>query len=123
MSKVENNYVQAWISDDLLYMVYKKGAIIGLDAAKEIVKLRMSLSAGKAYNVICYYNNIEVVSTEAKKYLAAKESCQEVKKVAFIVNSLFTKHVGNAFISFNKPPVPVKLFVNEKEGIDWLKNG
>lgn len=120
MVAVENDHVKIWIQDDILYSVYKNGALIGLEAAKENVNLRMSVSAGKAYNIICYYNKAQTFTAEARAYFASPEACLEMKKVAFIVNSVFSKYMGNAFISFNKPPVPVKLFTSEADAKKWF---
>lgn len=122
-NKSENDFVQAYIKDEFLYVIYKKEAIIGLEAAKQIVELRMSVSAGKDYNLICYFNNIKAVTNEAKEYFASKEACKEIKKAAFIVNSVFIKYLGNAFIVFNKPAVPVRIFNNEDDAKQWLREG
>ena len=39
----------------------------------------------------------------------------------FVVKNVAQKLMGNAYITFNKPITPTKIFTNEDEAVKWLK--
>lgn len=118
---IENNVIKLWLEDDVIHLVYKRDCIISLDAAKEIVRMRLEYQKGLSYKGIAFISLIKTVTPEARQYLA-KEGSNGVTKVALIVSSSFTTILGNLFVSINKPLVPTKLFSTKEEGMKWLKN-
>jgi hypothetical protein len=54
-------------------------------------------------------------------YLGSDEVSKFCSVVALIAPTLTSRVLGNFFLGLNKPPIPVKLFQTEKEGLDWLK--
>jgi hypothetical protein len=119
-SAVENNYVKFWIEDEMVHGFYKKGCILSLKAAKEIVEARLKLQKGKTYKGLIYVTHIKVMGDDAKKFLA-KEGCEGIEKAALVSSSAFMAMLGNVFISFNKPIIPTKLFFNKEDEMKWLK--
>jgi hypothetical protein len=117
---VETEYYKIWIAEDIVHVFYKKGAIIGLKTAKELVKARLKLQNGKIYNGIGYINDAALLNKETKEYLASAGS-EGVNKIALIAHSPIAILVGNLFILINKPPKPIKLFKNKEDAIKWLK--
>jgi hypothetical protein len=117
---IENDHVRIWLENEIVHVLYKKGAIIGLKMAKEIVALRLELQKGNSYDAIAYINDVATVSPDARSYLAL-EGSQGVKKVALITNSSISTLLGNIFIQINKPPRPTRLFKNKEAALKWLK--
>lgn len=118
---VENDYVTLWIEDDILVILYKKDSVIGLDAAKEIMALIKNFTHGVPHLVLSYNKNIKTISKEAREFFATKEGCEGIIKGAIVVDSGFSKIIGNLFLSVNKPVVEGKLFSNREEAVEWLK--
>jgi hypothetical protein len=119
---VENVYIRFWIEDGILFGFYKKDCIIGLEAAKEIVALRKTMTRGVAYPSVAYINFIKVVTKEARKYFA-EETTGQLVKLALITDSGFSKILGNIFLTLDNPVMPTRLFTNKEEAILWVKKG
>ena len=119
---VENQHVQIWLEDGIVHGIYKKNCIITLEAAKEIVSLRLKLQAGKLYPAIIYMLDGDSVFTpQARKYLA-KEGYEGVTKAVLITTSLARAVIANVFITIDRPLKPTKLFTSKEKGLQWLKN-
>jgi hypothetical protein len=119
---VENSYVSFWIEDGILYGLYKKDVVIGLEAAREVVALRKKFTNGQAYPAIAFIKHVKVISKEARKYLA-EEGSELITKGALVSDSGFSKILGNMFLALDKPKMPTRIFTNVKEAIAWLKYG
>lgn len=118
---IENSHVKIWMEDDILHFQYKEGTILGLDAARELLELRLQFSKGKNYKIITYLPNIRAVTPEAKAFLSSEESYRGVEKVAVVSRSPIGIMLVNLFIQVNKPPRPTRLFKNVWEALQWLK--
>jgi hypothetical protein len=115
----ENGYISLWIENEVLFGLYKKDCILGLEAAKEVVALRKNLTKGVSYLSVVYITHIKVVTKEARKYLA-NQANEELQKLA-ITNSGFSKILGNIFLTIDRPKTPTRLFTNKEEAFVWLK--
>jgi hypothetical protein len=116
----ENGYISLWIENEVLFGLYKKDCILGLEAAKEVVALRKNLTKGVSYLSLVYITHIKVVTKEARKYLA-NHANEELLKLAIITNSGFSKILGNIFLTIDRPKTPTRLFTNKEEAFVWLK--
>jgi hypothetical protein len=116
----ENEFVSIWIEDGILYCLYKKDAVIGLEAAREIVAMRKKVVKGVSYPALAFIKNLKVVSKEARKYFA-EEGTEGMTMGALLTDSGFSKILGNLFLAIDKPKMPVRLFTNIEEAIIWLK--
>jgi hypothetical protein len=125
MNKVqsgENDFVSIWIEDGILHCLYKRGVVMGLEAAIETVELRKKIVRGISYPALAYIKHIKVVSKEARKYFA-EEGTVGMTKGALLTDSGFSKVLGNLFLLLDKPKMPVKMFTDKEEAIEWLKKG
>jgi hypothetical protein len=118
---VENAYVTVWIEDGILTILYKKDAIVGLQAAIEIVALCEKLAQGVAYPPLIYVKHLKIISSGAKKYFATKAVPN--LRGAVIVDSGINKILGNMFLVLDKPFAPTKIFTDKEEAIRWIKKG
>jgi hypothetical protein len=118
---LENAYVTVWIEDGILMILYKKDAVVGLQAAKEIVALCQELAQGKLYPPLVYVKHLKVVSVDARKYFA-KQGAAHLRG-AVIVDSGFSRILGNMFSMINKPLTPMRMFTDKDAAIKWIKNG
>ena len=102
-------------------ILYKKDAVVGLQAAKEIVALCEKLAQGKVYPPLVYVKHLKVVSTDARKFFATKGGPNI--RGAIIADSGFSRILGNMFLVLDKPLTPLKMFTDKDEAIKWIKNG
>lgn len=61
------------------------------------------------------------MSKEARTYYADDNSAKGRVAIALLIDSYFSKIMANFYISYSKPPYPVKLFTSKQEAIEWLK--
>ncbi len=119
---VENQNIQFWIEDGILHGLYKKNCMVTLEAAKEIVKLRLSMQGDKTYPCIAYLLEGEgVFKSDARKFLAI-DGYIGVEKLAIITTSSVKAVIANVFITIDKPIKPTRLFTSKQKALLWLKS-
>ena len=77
-------------------------------------------SKGISYPVLANIKGVKSITKEAREYLA-EEGTRLVKAGAIIIGSPLNKMLGNIFLTINNPKVPTKLFTDEKEAKEWLR--
>lgn len=58
---------------------------------------------------------------EVRDFMASKEVTQYIGGLAVLVKSGVSKMFGNIFLKFSKPDHPTKIFTNEAQAKEWLK--
>lgn len=120
MQIFENRNLTAWFEDGIVFGMYKKGCIISLQAAKEIVQKRLVKPKTKDHLHLIYISHIGVITPEAKAFFA-KEAHKGIKKLAIVTTNPFKVVLGNLWIRNDKPVKPTGLFGKE-EAVRWLKS-
>jgi len=118
---MDNDYIQMSIVDGIYYCYYKS-IVINLRIAKEIVKVRQSLTRGKKYPFIIDIRKVKGFKMDAVSYLSGNESVDDVIKMAIVVNSKFIVLLYSLFSMIIPPRIPAKLFVNEKDAKTWINS-
>ena len=123
MDKVvkENQYMRCWIEDGIIHAIFKP-EVLDLEAAKECVKLRLELSEGLTYPFMADGRGVQNITKEARDYFASDIGVRGVAASALLTESVAGKFIGNFFLQINKPKVPVRLFTNDTDAVNWLKN-
>jgi hypothetical protein len=120
-NSVENGHIKFWMEDGILHGFYKKGCILSLKAAKEVVEMRLKYQQGEGCKALMYITHISAITPEAKEYLS-KEGSEGIEQAALVSSSLFTIFLGNLYIKLNKPISPTRLFKEKKDAVEWLKS-
>jgi hypothetical protein len=118
---IENGLVQIGISSGFLICRFKPEININLPLVKDLVQWRLNISSGNSYPVLMDIRALKSITKEAREYMASKEASEGIKACALLVESPFTKFLGNFFVQINKPVVQTQVFKNEAEAINWLK--
>lgn len=89
---------------------------IDLMKAVESVKAIEEICDGSPKPIIGFMADHEITD-EARKYLLENiyVSC-----AALIANSFIAQMMANLIINFKKPPVPIRLFSNEEQALNWI---
>ena len=119
-SNVETPYVKIWKDGDMLCCVFANKLDIDLEIAKHCVEARIMFSEGVSYPCLIDMKDVRSATKAAREYMAA-EGAMYMKAGALLIGSVLTRTIGNIFLSINKPEVPAKLFTDEKEAKEWLK--
>ena len=117
---IENEYANLWISDGILYFIYKPHTILDLDAAKKIVKDRLKLQNEISYPVLCDLRMVKDSQKAARDYLAQEGSIL-TKAVAFLVEPPFSEATIHLYIRTSKPVIPTDIFTMKTEALQFLE--
>ncbi len=117
--KVENEFMEFWIENDILFSRFKIKTYIDLEKSKTIIQLRNQIS-GEKYQYWCNeIKNVNGFSIEARNY-ANKFGQDNLFACAVIVNSLLTQFIFNVFLKMKKPNIPFKSFSTKEDAVAWL---
>jgi len=122
MSQIyESPYVRLYVEDGILYGIYKEGVHITLEVARTIVRERVAMQGSRVMPGMIFLQEIGSVDPDARAYLGTPEASKNINALALVTHSPFMNIISNMYIYFNRPPVPVKLFSKEQDGLKWLQ--
>lgn len=119
-SRFENEYASFWIEAGIVYFVYKPNSVVSLEAARKIVEDRVKFQKQQDFPIYCDIRGMKSADKEARNYLA-KEGSSYARAVAVVVDSPMSKIIGNIYLGLNKPITPSRLFTDEKDAVEYLK--
>ena len=113
------------VSENGIFMVrFKPDSSIRLDDAVLHIgsynKLIEKYPEKTAYAMVIISKGIKMISKEAHEYYI-KQHPISIKATAIVVNSIFTRWMGNLFIAINKKDQAIKLFNFEANAIHWVR--
>ena len=120
-SYLENEYVEIWIEDGIVFEVFKPGTIINLKAGMRVVADRLIVSNQTIMPLFVDMRHLLSVNKETRRYMASKEALHYLSAGAFLVKSTLNRLAFNAFVVISKPPIPTKGFTNTEKALNWLK--
>jgi hypothetical protein len=94
---------------------------ISVEDVKSIASACQKIGGGKAYPLLIKVGKYTLPSAEARKFIAQADSNPYAKAEAYVISDLPQRIVGNFFLKFDKPARPTKIFTNEEEAMEWLK--
>ena len=108
-------------SDGIARTEVKQDVEIFLNDAKENTVIVETFFNGKKFPLLVDIRNIKSISPEAQEHFTIKERKSVVCAYAMVVASSSSRMIGNFFLTFRKPSVPVKLFNEEDKALEWLR--
>lgn len=99
-----------------------KDYFLVLEDARENLETVRQFGNGKLVPVLVDIRDAKGASKECRAYFASEEAAKIQSACALLVASPLSRLIGNFFIGLNKTKFPTKLFSNEAEAMDWLKN-
>ena len=118
--KLKTAFANFVIQDEILIVTYKTGIQINQKIAGEIVSDRLSFTHHKKMPAMIISEGVVSIDKPARKYLASSEATEGLAATAIIVNSPFSRFLGNFFLEVNKTKMPVKIFSNIPRAKKWL---
>ncbi|MDF2438503.1 MAG: hypothetical protein K0Q95_2879 [Bacteroidota bacterium] len=107
--------------DGVLNIYLKPNKIIKQSDGEDIVKGLASMGNGKKFLLLFTAGEDTSVSTEARYYASTPEANKYTIASAFVVKSIAQKLLGNAYVTFNKPVTPTRIFTDEQDALRWLE--
>ena len=111
-----------WITGDgIIRQNVVPGTDFTLQDAQETVTSMLKLSERKASPILVDLTGLKSITREARHYFGEGITSHEARAVALLFSSAVTQVIGNFFLRFNNPNIPIKLFSSESQAITWLK--
>lgn len=110
-------------AEHIIHIRFKNNTAHGLAEAMEIVDAHNILADGVPRGVIADIRSVETgADRAARKYYVSEKSARYKLGMAMLVNSPTQRMLGNIFFLLNRPPYPSKMFLDEGEALNWLRN-
>ena len=114
-------YPKVWLDEQgIVNIEFAKHAHITRPMIKQAHKAFNKL---KPRNVLLHIDasNVSGYDHDAAQYLKNYAFEKTTVACAILVQSMLSKHLIEQFIFYHKPSIPMKIFEDKKEGINWLK--
>lgn len=116
---VDTAYLRMRKEGNILHCVFKECPNVTLEIAQDCVQQRIAFSAGISYPCLIDMRELKSVTPEARAYMGV-EGAKYITTGALLIGSPFTKMIANLFLMVNKPPVPTRMFTDERAAREWL---
>jgi len=119
--KLDTTFASFLIKDKILEVTYKEGLHITYEIAEKIVSDRLSFTKGEKMAALIKSHGVISIDKAAREYFVSDAGIRDLKAAAIIVNSDYSRLLGNFFLIVNKTKMPVKIFSDIKKGAKWLQ--
>jgi hypothetical protein len=107
--------------DGIVRAILDEGAEETLADAKASVEAVFQVSNGTKRPLLVDLRKVKSQDRGARVYYSGPESLSSSLGIAILMGSPISRMLGNFFLGFSKPKVPLKLFTSEADAIQWLK--
>lgn len=116
----EPRCAEIFIEDEIIKIILKKNAAIDIDDALEVIAAFLELREFHPYPVLTDVRTLTTASEEAQR-LFMNNFVQERIPASAIMVTRSMQAMANAFVLSAQPKFPARVFVSEKEAMEWLK--
>jgi hypothetical protein len=111
-----------WMGEDGIARTKVKPEIdITLNHALENTEAVTSLYIDKKFPILIDSRGIKSMSRDAREHFSTRGRDSKTNAFGIVIKSPLSRVVGNFFLGLNKPAVPTRLFDNEHDALEWLK--
>lgn len=120
-SKLKFDFCEIFLREDNIFQVNVfPNSVIDQEQVKTVVDALLQLSKGVKLPAITFLGEFTEISKEAREYIADPNKPTATTAIAFVINNMGHKIVGNFFLTVNKPTKPIRFFTDAKLAIEWL---
>jgi len=120
---VSTRTAKVWLdADGIIHKEFHEHAEETLKDALESMEVIKRISKGRKLPIMIDMGKVHSMDPEARAYYSGNEAFSATSAAAAVTKSLMSRLIGNFFLGFNKPEYPRKVFSNESEALDWLKD-
>jgi hypothetical protein len=119
---INHRTARYWLDDEgILRGVLNQGVDYGLADAMEMMAAHRQLTGGRARGFLMDIRTLRALPHEVRTYFTRPEHVEVHRAVALLVGSPLSRAIGNFFLGFNKPAMPMRLFSDEESALEWLR--
>lgn len=111
------------IKDGVLYGPYPDAIELDIEKVERMVIDRLEFLDGQRLPALVDTTGIKQVTKEARDYMATSKATEGIVAAAILSKSKYSIFVSNFFIKISliKSPIPIKIFSEESEALEWLE--
>lgn len=122
MADYSNSKLEITKLTDRIYKLKPfEGIELDIDDVKEMRRVYLEFSGGEKFAILLDAGLEFSTTPAARELIASKEYTVLRVATALVTTSLANRLVGNFFIRVNKPASPTRMFNDEKDAFEWLK--
>jgi hypothetical protein len=112
---------RVWLDDEgIVQEVASAGSVQQLADAKENIAANAKVTQGRRLPLLVDMSQVKSITRDARA-LYAKAGPRVACAVALVVGSPLNRMMGNFFLGFNRPLIPVRLFSSTMDAAVWLR--
>jgi hypothetical protein len=119
--KLNTPYAFFEIRKGIFYLSYKQGLVISLEIAREIVRMRLQFAENTAFPILITDLGIVGMEKNARDWFSSEEGTCQITACALVLNTVYSRVLGNFFIKLTRPLIPVKIFNDHAKAQEWLR--
>lgn len=119
MTELENELVKFQIIDGILFSEFKDRIDIDNEVAQKLIELRHQISNNKKQYWCFDFNGVKSYTQEAHNY-AGMHGQELLHACATVVDPKMNEFIANFFMVLKLPRVPMRVFADKKEAVNWL---
>lgn len=108
-------------SNGIMYVLFKDNCMLDIDLQLRMLDEYNKITNHKPTPFIFFAGDNVTVTKEARDNATLLEDRSPLCATAVVITSLAYKLIAEFYMKFNKPKNPYKIFKNEKDAVDWLK--
>lgn len=116
----ESDLATFWFDENYILCAIAKKTHRTVDKQKKTYELIRQISDNKKVCILSDATSVSPLDKETREYVAL-EIPTIFKAMAIISASALGRTIANIFLTLKRQPVPIKMFANEKDAKEWLK--
>lgn len=109
-------------SDGILHSHTSSAIDFDIESLKQFNVVMAKMLNNQKAPLLITFDQFAIPPDETRGFWAKKESCPLALADAYVTASLGHKIIGNAYLKFNKPGRPTKIFNDEDSAVQWLQS-
>jgi hypothetical protein len=119
---IKTTAYSTWMGKDgVARTVVKPDIEVTLREAQENTNAVFALYVDRKFPLLIDARNIKYITKEARDHFSIRNRETKITAFAILIYSPLSRIIGNFFMGLNKPSVPARLFTDEEQAVQWLK--
>ena len=108
-------------SDGILHSHTSSAIDFDVESLKQFNVVMAKMLNNQKAPLLITLDEFAIPPDDTRDFWAKQESCPLALADAYVAVNLGHKIIGSAYLKFNKPGRPTKIFTNKEDAVEWLK--
>lgn len=117
---LETEHANFRLENGLLFISFPRSLKINLEVAKELTRIRLEFTKEKSSLLCINGSGVIGVDSDVRNYISKSDEANPVGALALVLDTYYSKLLGNIFINLTHLKIPTKIFTKKKDAVKWL---